>query len=342
MKKLLIAILLGALLLTSVALVANPFNGAKQKSHKTTPRGVITAAQYQKMIGVGVDVDWLTFAWVNREYFYWRSKGVNVPSYFKKEGFSNVRIRVGYDVVNNKTALTELGDVVNDTLSAGLIPIITYTAPGLRNHPTNRTEQEHFVEWWVTVARYFKGSSYLLSYDLLIESSGQIKNYPGVLNKVYAETISKIRAIDPYRLIFVTPAWVSKPFYLDKLNVTNDHYILAEWHIYAGGPRKCTYNVSYINAAVETAVNWSRKTGIPTWVGAWRPQWYPHKNKKGIVKGAPCPEDVVMNFSRVMVNTLNSAGIPYDINADTRFFDIDNLTWYKSQEKLLALILGKG
>ena len=194
----------------------------------------ITAQQYEKLLGVGIDVDWMSFARVHRYYFYWRSKGVEVPEYFKKAGFSNVRIRVEADVVNNRSALIQLGEIVNDTLSAGLIPIITYTAPELRNDPTSEKAQEHFVLWWKTVAEYFKGTSYLLSYDLLIESSGPIKSYPNVLNRVYAEAIKEIREIDPYRLVFVTPARVSSPFYLKYLNVTNDGYTLAEWHIYAG------------------------------------------------------------------------------------------------------------
>ncbi len=87
----------------------------------------------------------MSFARVHRHYFYWRSKGVNVPEYFKKAGFSNVRLRVGTDVVNNRSALIQLGEIVNDTLSAGLIPIITYTAPELRNGPTSEKAQEHFI-----------------------------------------------------------------------------------------------------------------------------------------------------------------------------------------------------
>jgi len=112
----------------------------------------ITARQYEKLLGVGIDVDWMSFARVHSYYFYWRSKGVNIPEYFKKAGFSNVRIRVGADVVNNRTALIQLGEIVNDTLKAGLIPIITYTAPELRNDPTSEKAQEHFVLWWKTVA----------------------------------------------------------------------------------------------------------------------------------------------------------------------------------------------
>ena len=294
----------------------------------------ITAQQYEKLLGVGIDVDWMSFARVHRYYFYWRSKGVNVPEYFKKAGFSNVRIRVEADVVNNRTALIQLGEIVNDTLKAGLIPIITYTAPELRNNPTSEKAQEHFVLWWKTVAEYFKGTSYLLSYDLLIESSGPIKSYPNVLNKVYAQTIAEIRKIDPYRLVFVTPARVSSPFYLKYLNVTNDGYTLAEWHIYAGGPKHCTYNMTLIESAINASLAWSKGTGIPTWVGAWRPFWFSKKDKS-----VQCPIQADVDFGKVMASALWNAGIPYDINADVWFFNIENLTWYRDRLPVLKAVL---
>ncbi|NJE48188.1 cellulase family glycosylhydrolase [Thermococcus sp. 9N3] len=294
----------------------------------------ITAQQYKKLLGVGIDVDWMSFPRVHRYYFYWRSKGVNIPEYFKKAGFSNVRIRVGADVVNNKTALVQLGEIVNDTLRAGLIPIITYTAPELRNDPTSEKAQEHFVLWWKTVAEYFKGTSYLLSYDLLIESSGPIKGYPDVLNKVYAQTIAEIRKIDPYRLVFVTPARVSSPFYLKYLNVTNDGYTLAEWHIYAGGPKHCTYNMTLIESAINASLAWSKETGIPTWVGAWRPFWFSKKDRS-----VQCPIQADVDFGKIMASALWNAGIPYDINADVWFFNIENLTWYRDRLPVLRAVL---
>ncbi len=303
---------------------------------KTRSGSSITAVEYQKMLGVGINVDWITFTKVNHYYFYWRSRGVNVPQYFKEEGFSNVRIRVGVDVTKNRTALVQLGEIVNDTLKAGLIPIITYTAPELRENPTSEAAQEHFVEWWGTVAEYFRIYPYVLSYDLLIESSGQIKSHPEVLNEVYGRTIGEIRKIDPYRLVFVTPPYTSSPFYLSDLNVTNDGYTLTEWHIYASGPKGCTYNKSYIEKAISSALNWSRKTGIPTWFGAWRPNCYP---KAGGGNGPLCSMEVELNFSKAMVSALSKVEIPYDINSDVHFFDISSLRWYQSQEEVLGVIL---
>jgi len=304
--------------------------------NNTKDKVFISAKTYQKILGVGIDVDWMSFPRVHRYYFYWRSKGVSVPKYFKEEGFSNVRIRVSQDVISNKTALTQLKEIVNDCLKVGLIPIITYTAPELRNNPTSREAQDHFVIWWKTVAECFKGSSYLLSYDLLIESSGKIKDHPEVLNEVYNRTISEIREIDPKRIIIITPAHVSKPSYLKYLNISNDGYLLAEWHIYAGGPKHGMYNATYINESIELALNWSNKTKIPTWVGAWRPYWISKKDKE---IQSSIDEDI--KFSKFMVQSLQNAGIPYDINADSGFFNIENLSWIKDREIILNIILEK-
>ncbi len=322
------------LLILSLSVVFRWNGNEKPLASENSP---LTASEYQGMLGVGINVDWMTFGWVNHYYFYWRSKGVNVPKYFKEKGFSNVRIRVSEDVVTNRTALFQLGEVVNDTLKAGLIPIITYTAPELRDNPTSEAAQRHFVEWWETVASYFKGYPYLLSYDLLIESSGMIKDHLKVLDRVYSQTIGEIRRIDPHRLIFITPAYTSSPFHLNELNVTNDGYTLVEWHIYASGPKGCSYNESYIEEATSTAFTWSKRKGIPTWFGAWRPNFYP---KGGRRNGRPlCPMVLQLNFTRAMVSALSRAGIPYDINSDVHFFDIANLTWYESQEKTLEIIL---
>ena len=42
----------------------------------------------------------------------------------------------------------------------------------------------------------------------MIESSGRIKSYPGILYEIYGQAIREIRSIDPYRVIIVTPAGI--------------------------------------------------------------------------------------------------------------------------------------
>ena len=173
MNSKLLGIIIIAIILSSTFAFINFKN-----QHSINAEKEITATQYEKMLGVGINVDWMDFKKVNKYYFLWRSKGINVPSYFKKEGFTNVRIRVGNNILNNRTALIQLSEIINDTLKANLIPIITYTAPDLRNNPTGLQAQKHFINWWKYIATYFKNYNHLLSYELIIETSGAIKNYP--------------------------------------------------------------------------------------------------------------------------------------------------------------------
>ncbi len=312
----------------------------------------ITAKEYVKILGVGINVDWMTFNKTNYYYFYWRNRGVNIPHIFRIRGFDNVRIRVGFDLTKDPNALKELKEIVNDCLKAGIVPVITYTAFDIRNNPTSPDAIKHFIEWWVTVANYFKGTSYLLSYDLVIESSGKIKEYPQILNKIYNETIAAIRKIDKYRIIIVTaPANISSPFSLKELKIRWDPYIIAEWHIYAGGPcskerKNMTvpfFNKRYIKEATEAAVNWSKNTGIPVWMGAWRPNCYPKRITSYYPDGAPrgyYTVGQILPFVNYMTQVLCKSHIPFDINADIRFFDIENLKWYGSQARILDTIMG--
>ena len=338
----------------------SPFTTTQLSPTSTRAHGLIngsqpiTASVYDEMLGVGINVDWLTFSRIEHYYFYWRSRGVNVAEYFKREGFSNVRIRVDGDIVSNKTYLRMLGEVVEDCLRAGLIPIIAYSANELRYKPTDPGVIKHFVEWWATAARYFKGKSYLISFDLIIETSGPITNYVYELNKIYNETIAAIRSIDKYRIIIVTAPHCSSPFYLKYLKLPKDPYIIAEWHIYAKGPcpRRCNscactapepvFDKTLISRAVEAAVNWSRETGIPLWMGAWKPNCYPKHCKETLPDGAPkplFPPQKALVFVKYMVTQLRQHGIPYDINADQLFFNIEKLEWYPSQKSIIEAVL---
>ena len=272
------------------------------------------------MLGVGIDVDWLSFKKVERAYFYWRARGVSIPELFREKGFRNVRIRV--DFVPDSRNLTRLKEVVDDCLKAGIIPVVAYSAKELRENP-NEKNAEKFVEWWRKVAVTLKDEP-LVSFDLIIETGGPVKNKPEFLNAVYSRAIAAIRQISPHRIVMVTPARLSSPFELKYLNVSGK-YIIAEWHIYAGGPKKRGFNRTLIESAVKTAVEWSKKTGIPTWVGAWRPL------RPGV------NETVYLKFTKFMSGILKKNNIPYDINADEWFFNAENLTWQR--EDLLRVVL---
>ena len=309
----------------------------------------ITGSQYVKLLGTGINVNWLTFRKVHHYYFMWRGKGVNVAKVFRAKGFNNVRIRISGDVLSNKTIIKEIEEVVDDCLSAGLIPIITYTADEVRDNPTSPSAQKHFIEWWVTVARALKDEPYALSYDLVIESSHEVRNYPQILNELYSETIKAIREIDKYRILILTSPNSSSPFNLNQLQIPEeDKYLIAEWHIYAGGPcpkkgKLQPYNKTLIEDAIRTAIEWSEKTDVPIWVGAWRPNCYPKHIVTRWPDGAPkgiLPLDEALNFTEFMSEELRKNGIPYDINADELFLNYSTLKWYSSQESILQAVLG--
>ncbi len=299
----------------------------------------IPASEYSKMLGIGINVDWLTFKKVHDAYFYWRSLGVNVAKYFKEAGFDTVRIRVSADVLKDERALKELVEVVNDSLSVGLNPIVAYAAPELRADPLNPKAQEHFIRWWLKVAETFKDYPHNLAYDLIIETGKGLKDKPLLLNKLYSILIAKIRKIDPCRIIIVTPAKVSSPFMLKYLNVTNDGFVMAEWHIYAKGPCKRRkyfyYNETLIVNAFKVASEWSNKTGIPTWFGAWRPIC-PDPLHRGKILGSP---PLYMPFIKFMCSQIRKYNIPFAINADSWFFDISSLKWREDTMPILNYLV---
>ncbi len=308
-----------------------------------------TAAQYMARLRVGINVDWLTYRWVTRLYLEWRSRGVNVPALFREKGFDHVRIRVGIDVVGNETAIELIKIVVSDCLRANITPIIVYTASELRRNPQSPAAQRHFVEWWRTLAEALRGEPPRLAYELLIETSGGLSDKPGLVNRLYREALAVIRSVNPHRVVIVTaPANRSSPFSLPLLRLPRDPWLAAEWHIYAGGPRpgpRPVYNATLIREAAGFAARWSRETGIPVWMGAWRPNRYPRaagRSAPRLPDGAPAgvfPVSEVIDFTRLMTETLCSSGIPFAVNADTKFFDYRSLRWYPSQEPLLRIIL---
>ncbi len=246
----------------------------------------ITPEEYQKMLGVGMDVSWAQFKKEITKY------NENMVKDYKKEGFSTIRIRVNDDVPAEEK-IPIINRIVNDCLNNGLIPIIAFSAETFKENPTEEN-LENVVNWWGTIAEHFKDYPYLLSYDLIIETTGNINEHTDILNECYEKAVSRIREIDPYRIIFITPPNVSNPFYLPVLRIPSkaNGYIMAEWHFYAGGPSKkntsklwttgTPYEKLLILDKINAALTWQEHTGIRTWVGAWMPGNYNHGNNYSV------------------------------------------------------------
>ncbi len=320
----------------------------------------ILPREYQSMLKVGIDVDWVNFSRLAIEYQKYHDEGVNVPKSFKEIGFDHVRIRIKdeplstFDEKTGETLLEELKNVVNDCLKADIIPVLTCDASRFREHPSLKTLNET-VEWWKNIAQNFKSYSYLLSYDLIIETSGKISGDYQLLNSFYKKVIPIIRKVDKYRMIFISPADVSNPYELPKLwYPQNDKFVMIEWHFYAAGPSKTnkkklwttgtSHEKNLILDKINFAKNWCEKHKLYGWVGAWMPTNYNKINvDKSFYDGAPAggyytlQEEI--HFASFMSKSLKNAHIPFAINADTKFFDLAKLKWYNSAREILNAIL---
>lgn len=185
------------------------------------------------------------------------------------------------------------------------------------------------------IAKTFKNYPYNnLSYNLIIEpgknlSKWKLKNN-WILNDFYKKVYNKIRNIDKYRILIWGPNRLSNPFYLPRTwYPDNDKYIIAEWHMYAAGP-KSDYK-EMIPEKTLFAYNWSKKHHIPTWVGAWMPGNYNHGNNYTINKQ--------IQFSKYMIYYLKQYNIPFAINADQQFYNIKKKKWRKDRMSLLKTII---
>ena len=321
------------------SLAANlPANCTLQSNSENTPLAEMTTpikpAEYQRMLGMGMDVSWMQFKKDMDSYT------PQVPADFKKMGFSHVRIRINEDPFTPEF-LSRLKSAVNDCLKNNLIPIIAFTAENFKQHPTG-ANMEKVVSWWKTVAQTFKGYPYPLSYDIIVEVGENLKD-PELLNKCYANTVSVIRKIDPYRIIFISPIDRSDPYKLNLLKIPKDAngYLMVEWHFYAAGPSKTNPKSLWtsgtpaekklIEDKIQAALDYQKKTGLYSWVGAWMPGNYNHGNNYTV------SEQVV--FATFMSCALRRAHIPYAINADTKFYDNATRSWIKTMLPVLNAVL---
>jgi len=323
----------------------------------------IAPKSYQSSLRVGIDVDWAKTPKGRAAAQRSHKAGISVPKLFKERGFDHVRIRVKESVLSlAKSKITgmrlidEIKVLVDDSLKAGITPILAYRLDAFKNDPTNDAKLADAVAWWRTVAQTFKGYPYTLAYDLVIEPAKKIKKYTDRLNLYYQKATEAIRRIDPKRIVIIAANKISNPYELKNLIVPKPTtYMMAEWHFYAAGPKRdnprkqwtsgTAFEKKLIMDKIQAAKSWSVQTGIPTWVGAWMPNNY---NKKGTrdrrtTDGAPDGGDHTeaeqLAFAAFMSRSLQQAGIPFAINSDTKYFDREHNSWYLSRKKLLDVIL---
>lgn len=318
----------------------------------------ISTSVYQKMLKVGMDMDWAKTPegryWARK----WHDAGVNVPKLFKERGLAHVRIRVKDDVLTDPTLLVELQHLVDDAIEAGLIPIIAYQAKEFKNDPTNERSMQHVLHWWQKVAETFRDKPYTLAYDIVIETTGKVKKHNDALNRLYQRVVQAIHRTDPHRIVILAANKISSPYMLKALQIPEpSDYVMAEWHFYAAGPNKkpnkrgdkvwttgTEYEKKLLTDRFDTAVAWQRKH-IPTWVGAWMSNNFNHagnphaKRSDGAPAGGEYNIEEQAAFATFVARELQKRGIPYAVNSDTKFFDRTTNRWYPSMKPVLDAMI---
>jgi len=282
----------------------------------------ITPAEYQRLLGVGVDADWAKTP--RAMHYYSREEACA----FKEIGFDHVRIRMREDATPE--LLDHLERVVEDSLALGLTPVLAYKAEYFKEDPSPKN-RDRVVAWWRTVAERFQSYPPEVSFDLIIEVTDQLNREPEKLLDLYRRTLAAVRATNPTRIVFVSPRLRSAPEHLHELDplFARDPYLMAEWHFYASGPSKENPKKKWITGTPEEkrlildkialALEWQRSTGAYTWVGAWMPGNYN--------KGDDYTVAEQVAFATFMGCALRKAGIPYAINQANKFYDEEAGRW---------------
>ena len=314
---------------------------------KVLIEGAVRAKQYQKMIGRGLATSWFK-AYPLRNYsFDWLVE-------IKNRGFTHVRIRVAADQYSGER-LSILTDVIDQTLEAGLIPIISWV-----NHEAelraSEADQTNYLNWWRDLGNAMRGRSKLVAFNLFTEignESGLSKQ--NKYNIWTRKVVNILREIDPERLIILSaPSKVVNSLNdIDKEIYKNDSFMLAEWHLYASGPNKRSGNKHWagngsmsdknnVRSIFNQANEFTSRTGIPTYFGAWMPM----DNNT-----AQLNQSEVESFADFFVKIARIKEIPWTLNADVQFIDSANNRWftYKTWGELtldmstiLSTIMGDG
>lgn len=296
----------------------------------------ISPWDYQRMLEKGMDVDWSKTKSGRENYTE------QVVKDFAAAGISHVRIRISEDA--EETLLQLLDQQIADCLKYGIIPVIAYQADEFKNNPTQQT-MEKAVQWWGTVAKRYQDVSPLLSFDLLIEATDALNQQQAALNEYFEKAVVEIRKTNPKRILIISPRLRSDAAYLEELEIPDQSngYLMAEWHFYASGPSKTNERKLWttgtdaektlIQEKIDLALAWQKKTGVPTWVGAWMPGNYNDGDEYTIEEQAA--------FAAYMKESLDRAGIPFAVNSDTKFYDREKQEWIAERASVFEKIFGK-
>ena len=296
----------------------------------------IAPCDYQQMLKKGIDVDW----WGRSEKNKYGAYSETAVKRFAQQGIKHVRFRLHHYHFTDED-FKRLFSQINTCMQNDLIPIIAFSAKPYKENPNVR-EHEKVVEWWKRMAEKCKNLSPMVSFNLIVEPSDQVKKDVEELNSLYEDCVTAIRKTNPKRIVFIAPPKLSHPEGLKDLKIPSMGYgyLMAEWHFYAAGPSKSNDKKRWttgtaeekqkIKKSIKVAVDWQKKTGIYTWVGAWMPGAY-NKDDNYSVKEQT-------EFASFMTQQLDKHGVPFAINADHHFYDYKAEQWIPKYKDLLNTI----
>ena len=194
----------------------------------------IAPRDYQQMLKKGIDVDW----WGRSEKNKYGAYSETAVKRFAQQGIKHVRFRLHHYHFTDED-FKRLFSQINACMQNELIPIIAFSAKPYKENP-NAVEHEKVVEWWKKMAERCKELSPMVSFDLIVEPSDQVKKDVAELNSLYEDCVTAIRKTNPKRIIFIAPPKLSHPEGLKYLKIpsSGNGYLMAEWHFYAAGPSK--------------------------------------------------------------------------------------------------------
>lgn len=296
----------------------------------------IAPCDYQQMLKKGIDVDW----WGRSEKNKYGAYSETAVKRFAQQGIKHVRFRLHHYHFTDED-FKRLFSQINTCMQNDLIPIIAFSAKPYKENPNVR-EHEKVVEWWKRMAEKCKNLSPMVSFNLIVEPSDQVKKDVEELNSLYEDCVTAIRKTNPKRIVFIAPPKLSHPEGLKDLKIPSMGYgyLMAEWHFYAAGPSKSNDKKRWttgtaeekqkIKKSIKVAVDWQKETGIYTWVGAWMPGAY-NKDDNYSVKEQT-------EFASFMTQQLDKHGVPFAINADHHFYDYKAEQWIPKYKDLLNTI----
>ena len=309
----------------------------------------ILPRRYRKLIGPGFSTNWFkTNATINK---YSEQNIIDV----RAKNFTNLRLRCRADLYSyNYTAtnftwfLGNLTTVVDHCLKHKVLPIISW----IHHHAeayASEDDRKAYVGWWTAVAEELKDRDYKLSFNLFTElgidecgndCGESLRKRPDKYNQWTSDVVKAIRATGGKNreriLILGSPGKTAKDLHsISESIYKNDSYMMAEWHIYASGPNKVSGGQKYwkgdgipegrqnVQKAIQEATNFTKDTGLRTYLGAWMPQ----DNKNGDLS-----EDEVINFARFFVRELCNATISWSLNVLDRYYDTKEARWLTEKQ----------